>query len=89
MTDAGSEATRTAGRDRWANWLLETRFGGDPTARDAMIAQVTEFRDRALVRPARLFTPQRTVHDAADAERDHRRPPVAALRHGLPDRPAQ
>jgi arsenite methyltransferase len=34
--------------DRWAQWLLEKRFGGDPAARERMLPSLMEFRDRVL-----------------------------------------
>src|SRR5215470_15013592 len=35
-------------RDRWAEWLAERRFGGDPTARREMLARLGEIRDGVL-----------------------------------------
>ena len=35
-------------RDRWAQWLLERRFGGDPEHRDSFLEGVTTWRDRVL-----------------------------------------
>ena len=43
-------ATGGSGRDKWAAWLLEHRFGGDPGARDAMLAYLTPVRDEVLRR---------------------------------------
>lgn len=34
--------------DKWSQWLLETRFGGDAEARDRMLAMLTGVRDRVL-----------------------------------------
>jgi hypothetical protein len=34
--------------DRWAEWLLERRFGGDSALRDRMMPRLLEFRDRVL-----------------------------------------
>lgn len=34
--------------DRWAEWLLERRFGGDSAFRDRTMPQLEEFRDRVL-----------------------------------------
>src|SRR6266545_3376277 len=34
--------------DRWAEWLLERRFGGDSAHRDRVMPQLVEFRDRVL-----------------------------------------
>ena len=34
--------------DRWAEWLLERRFGGDSALRDRVMPQLLEFRDRVL-----------------------------------------
>ena len=35
-------------RDNWAEWLLETRFGGDPSARRAGLNWLAGVRDRVL-----------------------------------------
>ena len=35
-------------RDRWADWLLERRFGGDPEHRDSFLEGVLPWRDRVL-----------------------------------------
>jgi len=37
-------------RDRWAEWLAERRFGGDPAVRAELLAQLAETRDRVLDR---------------------------------------
>jgi arsenite methyltransferase len=37
-----------AARDRWAEWLLERRFGGDRVRRDQVLTEVARFRDRVL-----------------------------------------
>src|SRR5215475_11672850 len=37
-------------RDRWAEWLAERRVGGDPAAREEMLARLAEIRDRVLDR---------------------------------------
>lgn len=37
-------------RDRWAEWLAERRFGGDPGARAATLARLAEYRDEVLDR---------------------------------------
>jgi arsenite methyltransferase len=37
-----------AQRDRWAEWLAERRFGGDPETRRRFTAELTERRDRLL-----------------------------------------
>ena len=37
-----------AARDRWAEWLLERRFGGDRAQRDRVLRDVSQFRDRVL-----------------------------------------
>jgi arsenite methyltransferase len=34
--------------DKWANWLLERRFGGDAEERDRMVRRLAEFRERVL-----------------------------------------
>jgi arsenite methyltransferase len=34
--------------DRWAQWLLTHRFGGDPAACERMLPQLLEFRDNVL-----------------------------------------
>lgn len=34
--------------DKWADWLLERRFGGDAEERDRMVRRLGEFRDRVL-----------------------------------------
>ena len=35
-------------RDRWAEWLLERRFGGDSEHRDSFLQDVVTWRDRVL-----------------------------------------
>ena len=35
-------------RDRWAEWLLERRFGGDPAQREAFLEGLLPWRDRIL-----------------------------------------
>ena len=35
-------------RDRWAEWLLERRFGGDSEHRDSFLQGVLTCRDRVL-----------------------------------------
>src|SRR5947207_4074330 len=37
-------------RDRWAEWLAERRFGGDPEIRAQALAKLAETRDRVLDR---------------------------------------
>jgi SAM-dependent methyltransferase len=37
-------------RDRWAEWLAERRFGGDPQIRAEVLAKLAETRDRVLDR---------------------------------------
>lgn len=37
-------------RDRWAEWLAERRFGGDPELRATVLAKLAETRDRVLDR---------------------------------------
>jgi SAM-dependent methyltransferase len=37
-------------RDRWAEWLAERRFGGDPEVRAEMLAKLAETRGRVLDR---------------------------------------
>lgn len=37
-------------RDRWAEWLAERRFGGDPEVREEMLAKLAETRDGVLCR---------------------------------------
>ena len=37
-----------AERDRWADWLLSKRFGGDPDAKPDLVLGLTEIRDRVL-----------------------------------------
>lgn len=37
-----------ATRDRWAEWLAERRFGGDPEARRRSLSQLTAWRDKVL-----------------------------------------
>jgi arsenite methyltransferase len=39
-----------AARDRWAEWLAERRFGGDPEVRANLLAKLTETRDQVLDR---------------------------------------
>ncbi len=41
-----------AARDRWAEWLAERRFGGDPEVRKHDLARLAEVRDRVLDRAA-------------------------------------
>ncbi|MGH2572072.1 MAG: methyltransferase domain-containing protein [Actinomycetota bacterium] len=38
----------TAGRDRWAEWILNRRFGDDPEERNAHLAILARVRDRVL-----------------------------------------
>jgi ubiquinone/menaquinone biosynthesis C-methylase UbiE len=40
----------SAARDRWAEWLAERRFGGDPENRARSLARLGEVRDRVLDR---------------------------------------
>jgi SAM-dependent methyltransferase len=40
----------SAARDRWAEWLAERRFGGDPEVRAEMLARLAETRERVLDR---------------------------------------
>jgi SAM-dependent methyltransferase len=40
----------SAARDRWAEWLAERRFGGDPAVRERDLARLAEVRDRVLDR---------------------------------------
>ena len=40
----------SATRDRWAEWLAERRFGGDPKVRAELLAKLAEMRDRVLDR---------------------------------------
>jgi hypothetical protein len=35
-------------RDRWADWLAERRFGGDPETRRRVMTELTARRDRVL-----------------------------------------
>ena len=35
-------------RDRWAQWLLETRFGGDEARHDRALSELARVRDRVL-----------------------------------------
>lgn len=46
-------------RDRWAQWLLEQRHGGDPNLRNAMLAELEIWRarvlDKARLRPGNLL----------------------------------
>jgi SAM-dependent methyltransferase len=35
-------------RDRWAEWLLERRFGGDPELRERFLGELARTRDRVL-----------------------------------------
>src|SRR5215213_3724123 len=37
-------------RDRWADWILERRFGGDRAAADDMLTHLREVRERVLDR---------------------------------------
>lgn len=39
-----------ATRDRWAEWLAERRFGGDPAAREKALARLARIRDEVLDR---------------------------------------
>jgi arsenite methyltransferase len=41
----GSESSE---RDRWAEWLLERRHGGDPAALERQLVGIYEFRERVL-----------------------------------------
>jgi arsenite methyltransferase len=41
-----------ATRDRWAEWLAERRFGGDPNFRADVLARLAEVRDTVLDRAA-------------------------------------
>lgn len=34
--------------DKWANWLLDRRFGGNAAERDRMVRRLAEFRERVL-----------------------------------------
>jgi arsenite methyltransferase len=34
--------------DRWARWLLDRRFGGDPAVRERLLPGLIEYRDRVL-----------------------------------------
>ena len=36
------------GRDRWAAWVLDRRFGGDRAGNERSLEQLTRFRDRVL-----------------------------------------
>ncbi len=38
----------TATRDKWADWLAERRFGGDPETRRRFLAHLTTTRDKVL-----------------------------------------
>jgi arsenite methyltransferase len=38
----------TERRDRWAEWLAETRFGGDPAMRERLLVELAERRDKVL-----------------------------------------
>ncbi len=40
--------TMETSRDRWADWLLRTRFGGDPARRATMLTMLGPIRDRVL-----------------------------------------
>lgn len=40
-----------ATRDRWAEWLAERRFGGDPEARAELLAKLAQTRESVLDRP--------------------------------------
>jgi SAM-dependent methyltransferase len=42
----------SAARDRWAEWLGERRFGGDPEIRERTLEVLTEVRERVLDRAA-------------------------------------
>jgi arsenite methyltransferase len=42
----------SATRDRWAEWLLERRFGGDPAVAERLLGKLRETRDRVLDRAA-------------------------------------
>ncbi len=37
-------------RDRWAEWILNRRFGGDQSAAAGILAGLQEVRDRVLDR---------------------------------------
>src|SRR6266516_94872 len=41
---------RSTTRDRWAEWLAERRFGGDPEARAGALAKLARTRDEVLDR---------------------------------------
>src|SRR5256885_6561619 len=41
---------RSTTRDRWAEWLAERRFGGDPDVRADALAKLGRTRDRVLDR---------------------------------------
>src|SRR6266480_2938169 len=48
-TPTNASASSTT-RDRWAEWLAERRFGGDPEIRAQALAKLAETRDRVLDR---------------------------------------
>jgi ubiquinone/menaquinone biosynthesis C-methylase UbiE len=54
VTSAGADATKknvsgaSSERDRWAQWLLERRYGGDPAALERQLGEIHHFRDRVL-----------------------------------------
>jgi ubiquinone/menaquinone biosynthesis C-methylase UbiE len=52
---------RLMARDRWAEWLLERRFGGNTEAAASMVGALTKVRDRVLDRAA--IEPGETVLD--------------------------
>src|ERR671932_473042 len=43
----------SASRDRWAEWLAERRFGGDPEVKERFLSNLAATRDKVLDR-ARL-----------------------------------
>ena len=48
-------------RDRWAEWILERRFGGDAEAAKPMLGQLAKVRERVLDRAE--IEPGETVLD--------------------------
>jgi arsenite methyltransferase len=43
-----SDAEMTVARDRWAEWLAERRFGGDPDLRRRVLSELVARRDKVL-----------------------------------------
>ncbi len=47
-SEPGNGDSLRGGRDRWCEWLVERRFGGDDEVRRRMVEQLSGIRDRVL-----------------------------------------